>query len=74
MVRLDAEERDRLNELIRKGKPSAQLLTKIAQACEERVDFIAVTAMNRPDHRTIARFRRRHLEALGDLFVQVLKL
>ena len=27
-VRLDAEERDRLNELIRKGKRSAQLLTK----------------------------------------------
>jgi len=47
---------------------------KIAQACEERVDFMAVTAMNRPDHRTIARFRRRHLKALGDLFVQVLKL
>ena len=47
---------------------------KIAQACEERVDFIAVTAMNCPDHRTIARFRRRHLKALGDLFVQVLKL
>lgn len=47
---------------------------KIAQACEERVDFMAVTAMNRPDHRTIARFRRRHLEALGNLFVQVLKL
>src|SRR3974390_522600 len=47
---------------------------KIAQACEERIHFIAVTAMNRPDHRTIARFRRRHLKALGDLFVQVLKL
>jgi transposase len=47
---------------------------KIAQACEERVDFMAVTAMNRPDFRTIATFRRRHLKALGDLFVQVLKL
>src|SRR3974377_1728260 len=47
---------------------------KIAQAWQERIDFIAVTAMNRPDHRTIARFRRRHLKALGDLFVQVLKL
>ena len=47
---------------------------RIAQACEERVDFMAVTAMNRPDFRTIASFRRRHLEALGDLFVQVLKL
>jgi transposase len=47
---------------------------KIAQACEERVDFMAVTAMNRPDFRTIATFRRRHLKALGSLFVQVLKL
>src|SRR5437764_14086097 len=28
VVRLDAEERDRLKELIRKGKRSAQLLTK----------------------------------------------
>ena len=28
VVRLDAEERDRLGELIRKGKRSAQLLTK----------------------------------------------
>jgi transposase len=47
---------------------------KIAQACEERVDFMAVTALNRPDFRTIATFRRRHLQALGELFVQVLKL
>lgn len=47
---------------------------RIAQACEERVDFMAVTAMNRPDFRTIAAFRRRHLKALGDLFVQVLRL
>src|SRR5215208_5128264 len=47
---------------------------KIAQACEERVDFMAVTAMNRPDFRTIATFRRRHLKTLADLFVQVLKL
>ena len=28
VVRLDTEERDRLDELIRKGKRSAQLLTK----------------------------------------------
>jgi IS5 family transposase len=47
---------------------------RIAQACEERVDFMAVTAMNRPDFRTIAKFRQRHLTALSDLFVQVLKL
>jgi Transposase domain (DUF772) len=47
---------------------------RIARACEERVDFMAVTAMNQPDFRTIAKFRRRHLKALSDLFVQVLKL
>ena len=47
---------------------------RIARACEERLDFLAVTAMNRPDHRTIAKFRRRHLSALSGLFVQVLRL
>jgi transposase len=47
---------------------------RLAQACEERVDFMAVTGLNRPDFRTIAEFRRRHLKALSDLFVQVLRL
>jgi hypothetical protein len=37
---------------------------RLARACEERLDFLAVTAMNRPDHRTICEFRRRHLAAL----------
>jgi transposase len=46
----------------------------LRRAREERVDFMAVTALNKPDFRTIAKFRRRHLKALGDLFVQVLKL
>src|SRR2546428_9648813 len=47
---------------------------RIARACEERVDFLAVTAMNRPDFRTISDFRKRHLTALQGLFVQVLRL
>ncbi len=47
---------------------------QLACACEERVDFMAVTGISRPDFRTIAEFRRRHLKALGDLFVQVLRL
>jgi transposase len=47
---------------------------RIAQACEERVDFMAVTGLNKPDFRTISEFRRRHLPALSDLFAQVLKL
>ena len=47
---------------------------QLERACEERVDFMAVTGMSRPDFRTIAEFRRRHLKALGDLFIQVLRL
>jgi len=47
---------------------------RIAKACEERVDFMAVTAMQAPDFRTISDFRKRHLEALKGLFVQVLQL
>lgn len=47
---------------------------RLAQACEERVDFMAVTGLNRPDFRTVAEFRRRHLGALAALFVQVLEL
>ncbi len=47
---------------------------RIARGCEERLDFQAVTALNRPDFRTISEFRRRHLTALSDLFVQVLAL
>ena len=47
---------------------------RIARGCEERLDFQAVTALNRPDFRTISEFRRRHLDALAGLFVQVLAL
>lgn len=47
---------------------------RIARACIERFDFAAVTGMQRPDHRTTSDFRKRHLAALGGLFVQVLKL
>ena len=47
---------------------------RIARACEERLDFMAVTALDRPDFRTISDFRKRHLAALSALFVQVLQL
>ena len=43
---------------------------RIARACEERLDFQAVTALNQPDFRTISEFRRRHLNALSGLFVR----
>lgn len=47
---------------------------RIAKSCEQRVDFMAVTGMNKPDFRTISDFRKRHLKALGGLFIQVLRL
>jgi len=47
---------------------------RIARSCQERVDYMAVTAMQAPDFRTISDFRKRHLSALEGLFVQVLQL
>ena len=47
---------------------------RIAKACVERVDFMAVTGRSQPDFRTVAKFRKRHLGALSRLFEQVLKL
>ena len=47
---------------------------RIARACRERVDFLSIVALDPPDFRTISSFRKRHLKALGGLFVQVLKL
>ena len=47
---------------------------KIARACTERVDFMTVTALEKPDFRTVSDFRKRHLKALEGLFVQVLRL
>jgi transposase len=47
---------------------------RLAKACVTRVDFMAVTAMQQPDFRTVNDFRLRHLEALAELFGQVLEL
>lgn len=47
---------------------------RIAKGCQERVDFMAVTGMQRPDFRTISEFRKRHRQAVRQLFVQVLRL
>ena len=47
---------------------------RIAKACRERVDFMSMVALDPPDFRTIAGFRRRHLKALSALFLQVLAL
>jgi transposase len=47
---------------------------RIAKACGERADFMMIVALDAPDFRTISDFRKRHLKALANLFVQVLKL
>jgi transposase len=47
---------------------------RIAKACRERVDFMAVTALSQPDFRTINKFRLRHLPSLARLFHQVLRM
>jgi transposase len=47
---------------------------RIAKAARERADFMMIVAGDPPDFRTISDFRKRHLQALARLFVQVLKL
>jgi transposase len=47
---------------------------KIAQACERNLAFIAIVGKDRPDFRTISDFRKLHLAAFVDIFVQVLRI
>jgi len=47
---------------------------KLQRATREDVGFRVLCAGNEPDFRTLSEFRRRHLEALGRLFAQVLQL
>ena len=47
---------------------------RLAKAAVERADFMMIVAGDPPDFRTVSEFRRRHLQALSDLFVQVLRL
>lgn len=53
------------------GVPSSR---KIARRLEEDVAFRVLAANNTPDFRTISDFRKDHLKALSDLFLEVLKL
>jgi transposase len=47
---------------------------KIARACERNLAFLAIVGEDRPDFRTISDFRKLHLEAFCDVFVQVLRI
>ena len=47
---------------------------EMERRCHVDVAFRWLTANSAPDYRSIARFRQRHLQALDDLFTQVLVL
>ena len=47
---------------------------KIATACERNLAFLAIVGEERPDFRTISLFRKNHLDAFADVFVQVFLL
>jgi len=47
---------------------------KIARACERNLAFIAIVGEDRPDFRTISDFRKLHLAAFCEVFVQVLRI
>ena len=47
---------------------------KLERACYENLAFRVLTGNQQPDHSRISEFRRRNLDALKDLFVQILRL
>ena len=47
---------------------------KIERACYEDLAFRVLTGNQQPDHSRISEFRRRNLDALSELFVQILRL
>ncbi len=47
---------------------------RVERGCCGDVAFRVITATEVPDHSTIAEFRRRHQDAVGELFVEVLAL
>jgi transposase len=53
------------------GKVSSR---KIERATYEEVTYRVLSSNQHPDHDSIAEFRKRHLKALGGLFLQVLRL
>jgi len=53
------------------GKTSSR---RIERATYEEVPFRVLSADQHPDHDVLADFRRRHLPALADLFLEVLRL
>ena len=53
------------------GMPSSR---KIERATYTSVPFRIIAADQHPDHDTIAEFRKRHMQSLAELFIQVLQI
>ncbi|MCT0224011.1 transposase [Synechococcus sp. CS-1328] len=47
---------------------------RIERSCYEDLAFRVLTGNQQPDHSRISEFRRRNLEVLSELFVQILRL
>lgn len=47
---------------------------ELEQRCLRDMHFIYVSGNLKPDHTSLSRFRKRHLERLPDLFVQIVRL
>ena len=47
---------------------------KLEQCCKRDLHYIYISANLHPDHSSLSRFRKRHLDLLPDYFIQIIKL
>ena len=58
----------------RLAQPFLGARRQIAQRCERDAAYRVIVGVDIPDFRTISTFRKTHLEAFAQLFVQVLQI
>lgn len=47
---------------------------KLAKGCEERLDFMYLSARTTPSYKTISEFRRKHLKEIKQLFREIVRI
>jgi len=47
---------------------------KLERACKKDMEFIFISANLRPDHSSISRFRKNHIDILGKYFIEIVKI
>ncbi len=47
---------------------------ELAKGCEERLDFMYLSAGTRPSYKTISEFRRKHLREIKKLFKEIVRI